>query len=548
MRQLRAAGWLVAGAFSILAGPAWAQPQSGGECIQPTSQQGVLLQSLVEQLSREIEAPRKSGNHAKVLEIAGQAQDTRLCSLPANITLAQAEALVATDHACDAAGPLEQYFASAAPGAKDYGKAEDLFEQVSQARESGLCEKPLGGVALAEPTEEAAPSHEELRGKVADGATEDGSQRDNYRGGELAEGRMAYDSGNYGRAAELFGIVIQQAPDSFEGYFRRAQANAKLGDTPGASADYAKAMELAPTRGYIVTDFAGFLASRNRLDDAIALYNTYLERYPNDLDALRERASARQKAGLIDLALEDYGRAIALAPGNSQLLLQRGYVYHDNGKFAEAAADYTAAIEAGATGADVYYRRGLAYYALNKPDPAIADMNAAIAANPRLAGAYTARATLHQYKGDSPAAIADFSEVIDLQPESATAYVDRGKEYQRQLNGPAAIADYSAALRYDPGNLDALKGRAMIYQQQGNFANALDDLTQIINRDYADADAYARRGWLYYAWKDFPRAMDDFDKALLIDPNGKQAQLGRQACQEAFAAAEKAAAEAAKRR
>jgi tetratricopeptide (TPR) repeat protein len=548
MRQFRAFGWLAAGAFSILAGAAGAQPQSGGECIQPTSQQGVLLQSLVEQLARDIETPRKSGNHARVLEIAGEAQDTRLCSLPANIPLAQAEALVALERPCDAAGPLDQYFASATPGAKGYGTAEDLFEQVSQARESGLCEKPLGGVALAEPTAEAAPSHDDVRGKVGDGTIEDGSQRDNYRGGELAEGRMAYDNGNYGRAAELFGIVIRQAPDSFEGYFRRAQANAKLGDTRAASADYAKAMELAPTRGYIVTDFARFLASRNRLEDAIALYNTYLERYPNDLDALRERASARQKAGLVDLALEDYSGAIDMAPGNSQLLLQRGYVYHDNGKFTEAAADYSAAIRAGARSADVYYRRGLAYYALNKPDPAIADMNAAIAANPKLAAAYSARATLHQYKGNGAAAISDFGKVIDLQPENAGAYVDRGKEYQRQLNGPAAIADYSAALRYDPGNLDALKGRAMIYQQQGNFSNALDDLTQIINRDYADADAYARRGWLYYAWKDFQRAMDDFDKALLIDPNGKQAQLGRQACLEAFAAAEKAAAEAARRR
>jgi tetratricopeptide (TPR) repeat protein len=88
----------------------------------------------------------------------------------------------------------------------------------------------------------------------------------------------------------------------------------------------------------------------------------------------------------------------------------------------------------------------------------------------------------------------------------------------------------------------------MLYQQQGNYANALDDLTQIINRDYIDGDAYARRGWLYYAWKDYKRAMEDFDKALVIDPNGTQARLGRQAVIEAIAAAEKAAAEAAKRR
>lgn len=542
MRHRRGVGWLAAGVAAFLASPAWAQDPAG-DCIPNGSQQGVLYQGLVDGLARDIEAPRKAGDHDKVLKIAAQAQDTRLCNIPAAITIVQAEAFVAVEQVCDAFQPLEQFFAAAVPGDKDYARGEDLYDDVREARDAGQCRKPVGGVALGAPKADAAPSHEDAKA-APDGKPDDGSARDAYRGGELNEGRMAFDNGNYGRAAELFGIVIQQAPESFEGYARRAQANARLGRTEAAMADYVKAIELAPTRGYLVIDFARYLMGVNRVQDAVALYNSYLERYPTDVQVLRERAGARLKLGLVDLALEDYGKAIELAPGNTQLRLLRAFLYHDNGRFQDAVADYTAAIRAGASGADVRYRRGIAYYALSRPDEAIADLNAAIAANPSLAAAYTARATLYQLKGDGAAAVADFSRVIDLKPESAEAYLDRGKEYQRQLDVAAAINDYSSVLRFDPGNLDALKGRAMLYQQQGNYANALDDLTQIINRDYVDGDAYARRGWLYYAWKDYKRAMDDFDKALVIDPNGTQARLGRQAVLEAVAAA----AEAAKRR
>lgn len=544
MQHRRALGLIAAGVVSVFTAPAWAENPSTTECIPSKSQQGVLLQALVDQVAKDIEAPRKAGDYARVLDLAGQAQETHLCDLPPNIALAQAEALVATERACEAEAPLDRFFAAAKPGDKDYGKAEDLFEQVSAARESGLCEKPLGGVALAEPTEAPAASHEDTKAV----AGEPGSERDNYRGGELNEGSMAYDGGNYARAAELFTVVIQQAPESFEGYQRRAQAYAKLGQTENAIADYNKAIQLAPARGYLLTDFADYLMRLNRVPDALALYDAYLERYPDDVQVLRARAVARQKAGMVDLALEDYGKAIALAPGNPQFLLGRAYVYHDNGRFEDAVNDFTAAIAAGATGADVYYRRGLAYYALNRADEAIADFDKAVAADPKLAGAYTARGTLYQYRGDGEAAIADFSRVIELRPRSAAAYVDRGKEYQRQLRLPEAIADYSDALRLQSGNLEALKGRAVIYQQQGDYANALDDLTQLINRDLADGDAYARRGWVYFGGKDYARANDDFDKALVVDPGNTQAKLGLQAVADAIAAEQKAAAEAAKKR
>lgn len=545
MRHRRWVGWLAAGVAACLAVPAWAQDPAG-DCIANSGQQGLLYQGLVDGLARDIEAPRKAGDHEKVLKIAAQAQDTRLCNMPPAITIAQAEAFVAVEQVCDAFEPLEQFFAAAAPGDKDYARAEDLYDEVREARDAGQCIRPVGGVALAAPKAGAALSHDDVK-PAADGDRGDGTQRDSYRGGELNEGRMAFDNGNYGRAAELFSIVIQQAPESFEGYARRAQANARLNRLDAAMADYARAIELAPTRGYLVIDFARYLMGADRVQDGVALYNSYLERYPTDVQVLRERAGARLKLGLVDLALEDYGKAIELAPGNTQLRLMRAFVYHDNGRFQDAIADYTAAIRAGASGADVRYRRGIAYYALGRPNEAIADLDAAIAANPALAAAYTARGTLHQLKGDGAAAIEDFSRVIDLKPESADAYLDRGKEYQRQLKAAEAINDYSSVLRFDPGNLEALKGRAMLYQQQGNYANALDDLSQIINRDYVDGDAYARRGWLYYAWKDYKRAMDDFDKALVIDPNGTQARLGRQAVLEAVAAAEKAAAAAARR-
>jgi tetratricopeptide (TPR) repeat protein len=520
--------------------PAWAL---GGGCIAPDSQQGVLLQPLVDQLAAEVEAARAAGEHARVIEAAAEARATRLCGIPASIDVAEAEALVATGRACEAGPALDGFFARRVPGDVDYDTAERLFEQVRQARDAGLCVEHVGGVALAEPAA-AAPERAPFGGE----ASEDGSHRDAYRGGELNEGRMAFASGNHARAAELFGKVIEQAPGSFEGWFRRAQAYARLGRDAEAEADFLKAVELGEGRGYIVVEFARFLADRQRDADALAVYTAYLDRHPNDVGVLRERAALRRKAGLVELALEDYDRAIRLAPGDAGLLLQRAFVYHDNGMFEQAARDYTAIVALGRATADTYYRRGLAHYALNRVDEAIADFDAALAADPGLAEAYRGRGRLYQYRGDGAAAIADFTRLIELKPNDAEAYVDRAQEHQRRLDADRALADYGEALRIDPGNLEALKGRAIVYQQQGRNDLALADLSRIIDRDYADADAYARRGWAYYGGRDYRLALEDFDRALLVDPGNRQAQLGRQASLEAIAAEEKAAAEAARKR
>ncbi|MEN3950964.1 tetratricopeptide repeat protein [Iodidimonas sp. SYSU 1G8] len=544
MKGLRAAGWLAVGVLAAWGTPGWAQQLAGGAgCVPADSQQGVLLQSLIQQLDRDLEVARKAGNQSRMVEIAREAQATMLCGLPTSFYLVEAEALASMDRVCEAQQPLDRYFNASVPGDAGYGTAEALFERVRQTRGAGLCDAPVGGVALAEPQpefEEPTPEGQAV--------PEDGSHRDEYRGGELLEGRQAFDSGNYGRAVDLFTIVIQQAPESFEGYLRRAQAHARLGNVPAAQADFTRAVELGAGRGYIVIDFARYMQSLDRFEDANALYNQYLERYPNDVQVLRERAMARQKAGLVELAIEDLSRAIDLAPGDMSYRLARAYVYHDNARFEDAVRDYTAAIEGGRADADTLYRRALAYYALNRVDEAIADYTAALEKNSKLAEAYRGRGLLYQYRGDSRGALADFSTLVDLRPDDVDAYIARARVYQRQLDVASALADYTEALRIVPGNLEARKGRAMLFQQQGEYNKAVEDLTQLINRDYIDADAYTRRGWVYHAWKSYDRALADFDKALVIDPNSTQAGLGRRATLEAIAAAQAAAEAAGKRR
>ncbi|MBI1179451.1 MAG: tetratricopeptide repeat protein [Alphaproteobacteria bacterium] len=519
----------MAGAWATMASPAWADAAAGAACVPPGSQQGVLLAKVVDGNMDEIAKAREQGDYQRVADLAAAARDTRLCTLPPALYLAQAEAMVALQRPCDAREPLDVYFSSATPGVEGYDKAEDLFEAARRARDAGLCVQHVGGVAIGEPSQPALPGAASM---PPPGGDDEGRARDAYRGGELREGQMAYQSGNYGRAAELFTTVISQAPDSFEGYFRRAQAYVRLGRDADAVADYKRAVELGTGRGYIVAEFARFMKDRGKLEYANALYNQYLARNPADAEVLIERARTRVKAGLVDLALEDYGKAIAAKPGNPNFLLERAHLYHDNGHFAEAADDYTAAIAAGGDTADVHYRRGLAYYALGRMDDAVADFTAAIKGDPKLAEAYRGRATVYAYRGNPAKAIADLTALIDLRPEDAAAYVDRAEQYKRQQDLALALADYTSALDIDPGNLDALKGRAILYREQGEYGKALDDLTAVINRDYADADAYARRGWVYYNWRDCKRAVEDFDRALMVDKGNRQAVLGKQACEQ----------------
>lgn len=127
--------------------------------------------------------------------------------------------------------------------------------------------------------------------------------------------------------------------------------------------------------------------------------------------AFHRRADAKRELGDYSGAIRDYGRAIALSPGDPALYLERGRAGYRSGNLRIALDDSSRAIEL----------------------------------DPSLAAAYALRARARSDNADHRGAVEDWSKVIEGDPENVEAYRRRGTARFALGDAEGACADWRKA-------------------------------------------------------------------------------------------------------
>ena len=178
-------------------------------------------------------------------------------------------------------------------------------------------------------------------------------------------------------------------------------------------------------------------------DDAIQKYQTIPLAYYN-------RGLAYMNAGQLDLALNDYNKAIELKPKYTEAYVNRGNILRDNGRQDEALNDYNKAIEINPIFSIAYFNRGILFMNQNRVNEALSDYNKTIEIRPTYYKAYSNRGVLFVNEKRYEEAIRDYSSAIDLQPDYSIAYYNR------------AMAKYYAGKK-EEGCLDMQKAASQGY-------------------------------------------------------------------------------------
>ena len=98
--------------------------------------------------------------------------------------------------------------------------------------------------------------------------------------------------------------------------------------------------------------------------------------------------------------LDDYNRAVELAPHNVEIVRSRGLFYLAQTHYEEAIADLDPAIELEPKNPDTYEARGMAQFLLKRYDDALESLNAAIELAPESPLLLANRARIFAVKGD----------------------------------------------------------------------------------------------------------------------------------------------------
>jgi len=126
------------------------------------------------------------------------------------------------------------------------------------------------------------------------------------------------------------------------------------------------------------------------------------------------RGSLRFVQGEINLAIEDFTKAIALDAKFAFAFLNRAVAYRDLGQSQQAMDDLQKAVELEPKDATCYYLRGCVLMELGEYENAIADFSLAIGLKPQLKDAYVKRADCYSKLGESEKAASDSVEASRL--------------------------------------------------------------------------------------------------------------------------------------
>ena len=169
--------------------------------------------------------------------------------------------------------------------------------------------------------------------------------------------------------------------------------------------------------------------------DRTDFFTEYIAMYPNDGIAYAMRAGSLWYSGELQPAIDDYSRAMELAPKYVVAHMGRGQVFVECGEFRKALADLDFAIEniEQTPITDARWRDSIRAYSLN------------------------GRAAAHAGLGDFDSALEEFEQSISLCPDNAWVYYNRAEAFQNRGDRTRAVADYKLALRMKNPRLTNLK-------------------------------------------------------------------------------------------
>ena len=216
-----------------------------------------------------------------------------------------------------------------------------------------------------------------------------------------------------------------------------------------------------------------------------------LQRPTSEAENLKQQAHSALASGQWDVAIQDYEKAIALAPKDANLRVELGVVLTKTGRLPDSIAAFQDALRLAPHNLAAELGLAQAYRAVHNYEEARRILNLAIREHP---------------KSPEPlAALGDF-------------------EIQQQTYD-AAIGHLKASLALAPANVETRNLLAGAYKAKGDLANALAELQKVLARDSKNVLAYFLRAEIYSDQNRDELALPDARKVVDLQPEKARGRI-----------------------
>ena|ERR1700733_5345576 len=188
----------------------------------------------------------------------------------------------------------------------------------------------------------------------------------------LNDGEQMLKAGRYAESIQSFDRALAAESGLVNAYLFRARANAALNQPEAAIRDFTKVIQLQPGNSGVFVERAAVHLGTNDYQAVIADCGEAIQQDPKLTHAYTLRGMAYRELGNLPKSLEDFNRAVELAPG-----------------------------------LDTYFQRATTYQAMGEHAKAIADLDQVVSLFPNSPMGYLARAKSREAIGDAPGARSD---------------------------------------------------------------------------------------------------------------------------------------------
>ncbi|KAI5560800.1 hypothetical protein BDE02_16G071600 [Populus trichocarpa] len=349
------------------------------------------------------------------------------------------------------------------------------------------------------------------------------------------------------------------------GFLKGSQPSTGTSGSPVVSSPVQKGFE-----GKDALSYANILRSRNKFADALALYESVLEKDSGIVEAYIGKGICLQMQNMGRLAFDSFAEAIKLDPQNACALTHCGILYKDEGRLLEAAESYHKALKAdlsykpaseclaivltdlgtslklsGNTQegiqkyyealkvdphyAPAYYNLGVVYSEMMQYDTALSCYEKAAMERPMYAEAYCNMGVIYKNRGDLESAIACYERCLAVSPNfeiaknnMAIALTDFGTKVKLEGDISQGVAYYKKALYYNWHYADAMYNLGVAYGEMLKFEMAIVFYELAFNFNPHCAEACNNLGVIYKDRDNLDKAVECYQLALSIKPNFSQ--------------------------
>jgi tetratricopeptide (TPR) repeat protein len=327
----------------------------------------------------------------------------------------------------------------------------------------------------------------------------------------------------------------------------RAAKRFLRGDAEGAFAEWASVVEAYPDRCAEAFELRGICRiARGELEEALDDFTRAIELAPLSARAYSLRGQVCFELGRVEEALANLRRALQIDPDSAEALRGMARCLAESGQTEVALRYYDRAIKRAPRRPDLLAERAECHEDLGRLDEALADLDAAIAQDrddpelfrarggcrdgaeaeadfsraielePGEAEYWSLRALTRAELGKLDEALADAERAVELDPELPLAYMARACARQARGDLRGAALDHVEAGRREPSELVHVMNRAVIHQELGDLPALRADIDAAVVIDPTSVEVRALRGRLFVLEGALDRALEDFDAAFSL--------------------------------